>query len=50
MTAAKAAGMRCVVTKSVYTANEDFSAADAVFEEIGDEESPKFGIEDLAKL
>ncbi|CAI7729564.1 unnamed protein product [Closterium sp. NIES-53] len=36
LTAAKAAGMTCVVTKSGYTADEDFSAADAVFDAIGD--------------
>ena len=30
LTAAKAAGMRCIVTKSAYTQDEDFSAADRV--------------------
>lgn len=34
--AARAAGMRCVVTKSAYTQDEDFSLADAVFDCIGD--------------
>lgn len=35
--AARAAGMRCIVTKSSYTQDEDFSEADAVFPELGDE-------------
>ncbi len=34
--AAKAAGLRCVVTQSSYTADEDFSEADAVYPELGD--------------
>ncbi|KAG2436941.1 hypothetical protein HXX76_006459 [Chlamydomonas incerta] len=33
--AAKAAGMTCVVTKSSYTQDEDFSGADAVFPSLG---------------
>jgi HAD superfamily hydrolase (TIGR01509 family) len=41
--AAKAAGMRCVVTTSGYTADEDFSLADAVFPEIGN----NFALHDL---
>ena len=36
-TAAKAAGMRCCVTKSIYSEDEDFSRADAVFDCLGDE-------------
>lgn len=32
--AAKSAGMTCVVTKSSYTQNEDFSGADAVFDSL----------------
>ncbi|KAA8490921.1 CBBY-like protein [Porphyridium purpureum] len=32
--AAKAAGMKCVITKSTYTVNEDFSAADKVFNDL----------------
>lgn len=39
LTAAKAAGMKCLVTKSSYTANEDFMAADRVVEELGKEEA-----------
>eukprot|EP00274_Cyanoptyche_gloeocystis_P007930 CAMPEP_0196653800 /NCGR_PEP_ID=MMETSP1086-20130531/3456_1 /TAXON_ID=77921 /ORGANISM="Cyanoptyche gloeocystis , Strain SAG4.97" /LENGTH=316 /DNA_ID=CAMNT_0041985179 /DNA_START=30 /DNA_END=977 /DNA_ORIENTATION=+ len=34
--AAKGAGMRCIVTFTDYTANEDFAEADAVFPELGD--------------
>ncbi|KAK9825328.1 hypothetical protein WJX74_009721 [Apatococcus lobatus] len=33
--AAKAAGMRCIVTRSSYTKSEDFQAADAVVDELG---------------
>jgi len=50
LTAAKAAGMRCVVTTSGYTGDEDFSAADAVFSEIGDAGKEKFSLRDLATL
>ncbi len=34
--AAKAAGMRCVITTSAYTGDEDFTEADGVFPELGD--------------
>lgn len=34
--AAKTAGMKCIVTKSHYTESEDFSEAEAVFPELGD--------------
>jgi len=34
--AAKAAGMKCVITKNGYTENEDFSEADLVVAELGD--------------
>jgi len=36
--AAKAAGMRCVVTTNGYTADEDFSSADGVFPGLDDQE------------
>ncbi|XP_043704883.1 CBBY-like protein [Telopea speciosissima] len=36
LAAAKAAGMKCIITKSGYTADEDFLNADAVFDCIGD--------------
>lgn len=45
--AAKAAGMRCVVTESGYTAGEDFALADAIFPEIGDEGSEQFSLQEL---
>jgi len=38
--AAKAAGMRCIITVSGYTADEDFTEADAVFPELGDPPGP----------
>jgi beta-phosphoglucomutase-like phosphatase (HAD superfamily) len=34
--AAKAAGMKCIVTTSSYTAGEDFQGADRVIAELGD--------------
>ncbi len=42
--AAKAAGMRCCVTKSIYSEGEDFTGADAVFDCLGEagEERAKF--------
>jgi len=36
--AAKGAGMNCIVTKSIYTAGENFSEADMVVDELGDTE------------
>lgn len=45
--AAKAAGMRCVVTTSSYTADEDFALADAVFDCIGEENEARFSVGDL---
>lgn len=47
LAAGKAAGMRVVVTESYYTKGEDFSAADAVFDCIGDEGSENFSLGDL---
>lgn len=47
LAAGKAAGMRVVVTESYYTKGEDFDAADAVFDCIGDEGSENFGLSDL---
>lgn len=41
--AARAAGMRCVVTVSSYTKDEDFALADAVFDKIED----NFTVDDL---
>jgi len=45
--AAKAAGMKCVVTISGYTAEEDFSKADAIFKYIGDEGDEQFSLQDI---
>ncbi|KAI3931443.1 hypothetical protein MKX01_040360 [Papaver californicum] len=42
LAAAKAAGMTCIVTKSGYTSDEDFSNADAVFDCIGDPPEERF--------
>lgn len=46
LAAAKAAGMKCIVTKSGYTAGEDFDNADAVFDCIGDPPEERFNLED----
>lgn len=48
--AAKAAQMNCVVTKSCYTQNKDFSEADAVVSELGDAPNINITIEDIKKL
>ena len=45
LSAAKAAGMRCIVTTSPYTQDEDFGAADAVFPCIGDGNESNFKLE-----
>ena len=45
LAAAKAAGMKCIVTKSGYTADEDFLKADAVFDCIGDPPEERFDLE-----
>lgn len=45
--AAKAAGMTCVVTKSGYTADEDFTRADAVYDCIGAPGQERFKLLDL---
>jgi beta-phosphoglucomutase-like phosphatase (HAD superfamily) len=50
MLAAKAAGMTCVITKSSYTQNEDFSVADAVFDCIGDAGDERFSLRELEQL
>ncbi|KAK9278025.1 hypothetical protein L1049_027582 [Liquidambar formosana] len=44
LAAAKAAGMKCIVTKSGYTADEDFLNADAVFDYIGDPPEERFDL------
>ncbi|KAF5836265.1 HAD-like domain-containing protein [Dunaliella salina] len=50
MQAAKAAGMVCLVTKSSYTQDEDFSEADGVYAEIGEKGSEKFTVNGTIKL
>ncbi|KAF8743944.1 hypothetical protein HU200_013499 [Digitaria exilis] len=44
LAAAKAAGMKCIVTKSSYTEEEDFATADAVFDCIGDPPEVRFDL------
>ncbi|KAJ0248441.1 CBBY-like protein [Hirschfeldia incana] len=44
LAAAKAAGMTCIVTKSGYTADENFENADAVFDCIGDPPEERFDL------
>ncbi|MDP8242531.1 MAG: HAD family hydrolase [Candidatus Hinthialibacter antarcticus] len=48
--AAKAADMNCLVTKSCYTHEEDFSEADAVFNELGDSPNINVAIENIQEL
>jgi HAD superfamily hydrolase (TIGR01509 family) len=48
--AAKAAGMRCVVTTNPYTASEDFTGADMVVDRLGDGNETKVTIHDLMNL
>jgi HAD superfamily hydrolase (TIGR01509 family) len=50
LAAAKAAGMKCIVTKSGYTADEDFLNADAVFDCIGDPPEERFDLEFCGSL
>ena len=45
--AAKAAGMRCIVTKSRYTENESFDSADAIVDCIGEAGDERFSLDDL---
>ncbi|CAN0881689.1 CBBY-like protein [Linum grandiflorum] len=45
LAAAKAAGMKCIITKSGYTAEEDFLNADAVFDFIGDPPEEDFDMD-----
>ena len=47
MLAGKAAGMRVCVTKSIYSEDEDFSGADAVFDCIGDAGDERFKFDEL---
>lgn len=44
LAAAKGAGMNCIITKSGYTAEEDFEGAEAVFDCIGDPPNINFDL------
>ncbi len=48
--AAKAAGMRCLITKSSYTQYEDFSEADLVVDELGDDPESRITLRKLTEL
>lgn len=48
--AAKAAGIACIVTKSSYTGGEDFTAADMVVEELGDDATKGVTLNTLSDL
>eukprot|EP00250_Pteridium_aquilinum_P007848 c17485_g1_i1 orf=101-1114(+) len=50
LAAAKGAGMKCIVTKSGYTAEENFEAADAVFDCIGDPPQTNFDLAFCSRL
>lgn len=50
LAAAKAAGMKCIVTKSGYTAEENFENADAVFDCIGDAPEERFDLDFCGSL
>lgn len=48
--AAKAAGIACIVTKSTYTAGEDFTGASMIVDDLGDDPSTGVTLETLASL
>lgn len=48
--AARAAGIACIVTKSSYTAGEDFTGASMVVDELGDDPATRVTLETLAGL
>ena len=48
--AAKAAGIACIVTKSSYTANEDFTGASMIVEDLGDDPATGVTLETLKSL
>jgi len=48
--AAKAAGISCIVTKSSYTADEDFTGAAMIVEELGDDTESGVTLETLGSL
>ncbi len=48
--AAKAAGMKCIITTNGYTEEEDFSEADLVVPELGDPPNVQIGIDKLEAI
>jgi len=48
--AARVAGMHCIVTTSAYTADEDFTGADLVVPDLGDEPNVRVRLEDLKRI
>ena len=48
--AAKAAGIACIVTKSYYTCNEDFTGASMIVDELGDDPTTCVTLETLTTL
>jgi beta-phosphoglucomutase-like phosphatase (HAD superfamily) len=48
--AAKAAGLRCLVTPSVYTREEDFAEADRAVAELGDDPATAITLADCRAL
>jgi beta-phosphoglucomutase-like phosphatase (HAD superfamily) len=48
--AAKAAGMYCIVTTNGYTENEDFTEADLVVSELGDEPNVQVTLEEIKRI
>lgn len=48
--AAKASGISCIVTKSSYTGNEDFTGADLVVDELGNDPVTGVTLETLTRL
>ena len=48
--AAKAAGMYCIVTTNGYSKNEDFTEADLVVSELGDEPNVQVTVEEIKRI
>ena len=48
--AAKAAGMYCIVTTNGYTENEDFTEADIMVSELGDEPNVRLTLEEVKRV
>jgi HAD superfamily hydrolase (TIGR01509 family) len=48
--AAKAAGMYCIVTTNDYSKNEDFTEADLVVSELGDEPNVQVTVEEIKRI